>query len=130
MWGVAIAASWLTLTNPFLTGGLAAAGIAWTSWRVVRAGRWVASWRWAERDGDLCIAHGLWNRQLTIVPFGRLQVVDVTAGPLLRWQRLADVQLVTASAHTNARIPGLDRADAAALRDRMIELSDAKGSGL
>jgi len=130
VWGVAAAASWIFLGRLEVTLPIAVAGVAWTVWRFIRAGRWVRSWRWAERDSDLCIVRGLWNRSLTVIPFGRMQMVEVSAGPLLRWQGLADVQLITAAAQSNAYIFGLEREDAVALRDRMIELSDARGAGL
>lgn len=99
-------------------------------WLWVRARRVVAAHGYAERDADLCITKGLWFKQLIIVPFGRMQVVKVTSGPLMRAFGLATVQLVTASAQTDAVIPGLPLEEARVLRDRLIELSDAKGSGL
>ncbi len=130
VFGPAAAASWFVWNLPWVPAAIAAVGLLWTTWRVLRARRWVASWGWAERDQDLCITHGLWTRHLIIVPFGRMQVVNVTSGPLLRSQGLAEVHLVTAAALSDARIPGLDQADAIALRDRMIERSDARGAGL
>jgi len=129
-WTVVVIASWVALQQPVVTGVAAAVGVGWTLWRLYRAKAWVQSWGWAERDADLCIRRGLWNRQLTVVPFGRMQLVDISAGPILRSQGLASVQLVTAAVHTDATIPGLAHADAVALRDRMIELSDAGGAGL
>lgn len=86
--------------------------------------------RWARRDKDLCIVGGLWFRNLEVVPFGRMQVVKVSSGPLLRAYGLANVELVTAAAATNGIIPGLPADEAKALRDLIIELSDAEGSGL
>ncbi len=130
VWGIAVAASAIFLQRPEITVPIAVVGLAWTVWRFIRARRWVQSWRWTERDSDLCIVRGLWSRTLTVIPFGRMQMVEVSAGPLMRWQGLADVQLVTAAAHSNAHIYGLAREDAVALRDRMIELSDARGAGL
>ena len=94
-WCVAAAASWIALQLTWLTAVIAGVGLAWTAWRVVRAGRWVRSWGWAERDSDLCITHGLWTRELTVIPFGRLQMVGVSSGPLLRSQGLANVQPVS-----------------------------------
>lgn len=126
----AVVASWLLWQIGWVTALIGVVAAAWTGWRWVRARRWVEAWGWAERDQDLCITRGLWFRQLTVVPFGRLQVVNVSAGPVLRSQGLAEVQLVTAAALTDAKIPGLAHADAVALRDRMIERSDARGSGL
>lgn len=129
-WTIAAVAASLALEQPIVTSATAAVGAAWTLWRVYRAKAWVRSWGWAERDADLCIRHGLWTRHLSVVPFGRMQLVDISAGPVLRSQGLANVQLVTAAVHTDATIPGLTHADAVALRDRMIQLSDAGGAGL
>lgn len=128
--GVLAAVSWFVFERPEVTAGVGAVGLAWTAWRILRAKAWVDAWGWAERNQDLCITRGLWNKQLTVVPYGRMQVVEVSAGPLMRWQGLASVQLVTASAQSNAVIHGLTFDDATALRDRMIELSDARGAGL
>lgn len=99
-------------------------------WLFLRARRWVAAWGWTERDGDLCLRSGLMWRRLLVVPFARLQLVKVSAGPLQRAFGLSTVELVTASMATDATIPGLPAADAVALRDRLIEASDALGSGL
>jgi len=108
----------------------AAVGIVWFVWRVYRAGRYARSWSYAERGEDLCITRGLWYKNLTVVPYGRLQIAKVDAGPLDRLLGLATVTLVTASAHSNASIPGLPAAEAERLRDRLIEVGDTLGSGL
>lgn len=106
------------------------AGFLLWLWLWLRAPRIVASWGWAQRDADLCVTHGLWWRELLVVPFGRMQMVKVSAGPLLQRFGLASVELITASPQTNAVIPGLPLEDARHLRDLLIELSDAEGSGL
>ncbi len=108
----------------------AAVGVAWFIWRVIRAGRYARSWAYAERGEDLCITRGLWYKNLTVVPYGRLQIAKVDAGPLDRLLGLATVSLVTASAHSNAIIPGLPAAEAERLRDRLIEVGDSLGAGL
>lgn len=126
----AAAALWVGLGlwwPPALVGVAAALLYGWLFWR---ARRWVAAWGWTERDGDLCVRHGLLWRTLLVVPFARLQLVKVTSGPLQRAFGLSTVELVTASAATNATIPGLPSPDAVALRDRLIGASDAVGSGL
>jgi membrane protein YdbS with pleckstrin-like domain len=69
-------------------------------------------------------------RRLVVVPYGRMQLVDVTVGPIERAFGLAAVQLHTASPHTNARIPGLTSAEASRLRDRLTHLGEAGKSGL
>lgn len=90
-------------------------------------------WRaigYAEREDDLLVVRGVLFRQLVVVPYGRMQFVDVTAGPLDRRFGLATVQLHTASAHTDAAIPGLTPAEAARLRDHLAALGEAKSAGL
>jgi len=102
-----------------------AAGVAW----LVERGRY-RSWGYAERDDDLIITRGLLFRRVSVVPYGRMQFIDVTAGPIDRAFGLATIQLHTAAAATDARIPGLERADADALRDRLATVGEAKATGL
>ncbi|MET8858981.1 MULTISPECIES: PH domain-containing protein [unclassified Streptomyces] len=101
--------------------------IAW-GWRVL--GRNWRSWRYAERADDLLISRGVLWREETVVPYGRMQLVEVTSGPLERHFGLASVQLHTAAAATDACIPGLDPAEAERLRDRLTELGEARSAGL
>jgi membrane protein YdbS with pleckstrin-like domain len=102
-------------------------GVIW-AWLVV--GRAVRSWGYAERADDLLVTRGILNRQLVVVPYGRMQYVDVTAGPLDRKFGLSTVQLHTAAAATDARIPGLVPAEAARLRDRLAARGEATTAGL
>ncbi|MGD1053178.1 MAG: PH domain-containing protein [Candidatus Dormibacteria bacterium] len=111
-----------------LVGIGAALALAIGSWLVER-GRY-RSWGYLERDEDLVVRRGLLFHRLTVVPFGRMQFVDVTAGPVDRLFDLATVQLHTAAAATDARIPGLRSVDAAQLRDRLATLGEARASGL
>jgi hypothetical protein len=99
----------------------------WRAWVTVRA---VKAWGYAERDQDLLVRHGLLVRRLSIVPYARMQFVDVTAGPLERAFGLATVQLHTAAAATDARVPGLPPAEAARLRDRLTALGEDRAEGL
>jgi membrane protein YdbS with pleckstrin-like domain len=92
--------------------------------------RSVRTWRYAERDDDLLVRHGLLMRKLSIVPYARMQFVDVTAGPLERMFGLATVTMHTAAAASDARIPGLPTAEAARLRDRLSSLGDSRSEGL
>ncbi len=105
---------------------VAAAGLCWTAWRVVRAGRWVRSFGYAERPEDLLITHGLWNKRLTAIPYGRMLSVNVESGPIERAWGLAKVELITASVHSAGHIPGLPQVEAAALRDRLIAAGEAQ----
>ncbi len=90
----------------------------------------VRAWGYAERDDDLLVRRGVVFRSLTVVPYGRMQYVDVQAGPLERVFGVAGVQLHTASAATDASIPGLVPAEAARLRDRLTSLGQARLAGL
>ena len=107
--------------------GLVLANAIWRSFVTVRA---VRAWGYAERDQDLLVRHGLLVRRLSIVPYARMQFVDVTAGPLERAFGLATVQLHTAAAASDARIPGLPPAEAARLRDRLTALGEDRAEGL
>ena len=107
--------------------GAVAAGAALTLWFARNRFR---SWAYQERDDDLIVERGVLIRRLSVVPYGRMQFVDVTAGPVDRVFRLATVRLHTAAAASDARIPGLEREEAARLRDRLAALGEAKAAGL
>jgi membrane protein YdbS with pleckstrin-like domain len=119
-----------------LTGGsgvayflaLASLVVGAVAWRFV--GRRYSSWGYAEREDDLLVRRGVMFARLSVVPYGRMQFIDVTAGPLERSFGLATVRLHTAAAATDARIPGLEREEAARLRDRLAELGEAQAAGL
>jgi uncharacterized protein len=94
------------------------------------ARRRVHAWRYAEREDDLLVQRGLLFSRLSVVPYGRMQFIDVTAGPFERSFGLATVRMHTAAAASDARIPGLSSAEAARLRDRLAELGEAQAAGL
>ncbi|WP_353947097.1 PH domain-containing protein [Streptomyces sp. HUAS MG91] len=104
--------------------------LAVLAWGWPMLGRNWRSWRYAERADDLLISRGVLWREETIVPYGRMQLVEVTSGPLERKFGLASLQLHTAAAATDATIPGLVPAEAERLRDRLTELGEARSAGL
>jgi membrane protein YdbS with pleckstrin-like domain len=104
---------------------LALAGWGW--WVVARA---VRRWGYLETADELAISHGSLRRRLVVVPYGRMQYVDVNAGPLDQLFGLATVQLHTASPGTTAVVPGLLPAEAARLRDRLTAMGQAQAAGL
>ncbi|EYR62053.1 membrane protein [Actinotalea ferrariae CF5-4] len=109
---------------------LPAAVLALGVWAAVLVPRQVRALGYAERDEDLLIRRGILFRALVVVPYGRMQLVDVQAGPLDRWGGIAKLQLHTASASTNAVIPGLTPQEAARLRDRLAARGEARLAGL
>ncbi|MGI8577659.1 MAG: PH domain-containing protein [Nocardioidaceae bacterium] len=115
----------LALGIPGLVIALVAAGL----WIVVLP-RIVSSWRYAEREQDLLVSHGRLNRHLAVVPYGRMQVIEVTANPVSSHLGIATITLVTASAKTDARIPGLPVDAAHQLRDRLASKGEALSAGL
>lgn len=98
--------------------------------RLVLVERNYHAWGYVEREDDLYITHGVLFRTLVAVPYGRMQLVEVGSGPLERAFGLANITLKTASADTDATIPGLTPDEAARLRDRLTELGEAHASGL
>jgi len=99
----------------------------WIVWLVPRQ---VGAMAYAERADDLLVRRGIMFRSLVVVPYGRMQYVDVNAGPLARRFRIASVQLHTASPATSASIDGLPPHEAARLRDRMASRGEARLAGL
>lgn len=85
-------------------------------------------WGYAVRDEDLIIARGVLFRSVTAIPLGRIQHVDTRQGPLEQWFGLARVQVYTASGvGADGVVPGLELADAEALRDRLVEVRGDDG---
>jgi len=119
-------------------------GVLWSAWfllaaaavlvagavRAVFLRRSIRSWGYAERAEDLLVRHGLLIRRLSIVPYARMQFVDVTAGPIERAAGLATVTLHTAAAASDATVPGLEAAEATRLRDRLSALGEIREEGL
>ncbi|MGI9084273.1 MAG: PH domain-containing protein [Aeromicrobium sp.] len=123
---VGVGPAWLTA----LLSVLAVTLLALTAWIWVWAGRNTASWGYAESEDDLLVTGGLMYRRLVAVPYGRMQFVDVQAGPVDRAFGIATVTLHTASTETAANIPGLPAEEATRLRNRLTELGESRGAGL
>ena len=118
------------------TGGVPGA-VVWVVAVIVSCGLgWVVaelsqrSLGYVERADDLLVTYGVLVRRLVVVPYGRMQYVDVTAGLLERMLGIATVRLHTAAAATDARIPGLPAAEAALLRDRLTQQGENRAIGL
>lgn len=126
---VAVAVTLAILLTPWIwiAAGLFAA--LWI-WQIFLIPRQVRAISYAELPDDLAVRAGIIFRTLTLVPYGRMQYVDVQAGPLLRHFKIANVTLHTASADTDASIPGLPAAEAGRLRDQLTERGEAKLAGL
>ena len=78
--------------------------------------------RWGYRLGadDLRVARGYAFHTDTLVPFVRVQHIDVGQGPVERLCGVAHLVVHTAGTHNSiVTLPGLTRADAEAMRDNI-----------
>ncbi|HEX9806745.1 MAG TPA: PH domain-containing protein [Alteraurantiacibacter sp.] len=120
------------LVLPFLIGSLvvevsrllppaAIAGPVWVlaGWMVIGL-----PWRRYKARGyrmgadRLQVVRGLLFHKDTIVPFGRVQHIDVEKGPVERYYSLATLVLHTAGTHNaSVTLPGLAEEDALAMRE-------------
>jgi uncharacterized protein len=101
--------------------------LVWAWWVI---GRQVRAMGYCERGDDLLVVRGVMFRRLVLVPYGRMQLVDVNRGPVDRAFDLATVQLHTAAATTDASIHGLAPEAAAGLRDRLAARGEQRSAGL
>lgn len=66
----------------------------------------------------LRVVRGMLFHSDTVVPFGRVQHIDLNQGPLERYYGLATLTLHTAGSHNaSVHLPGLLNEDAAAMRE-------------
>lgn len=139
---VRLVAIWLTLllfAAPFLILGitvdswffLGAAVLAllglWLSYLVPRQ---VHAMGYAETPDEFIFRRGVLFQRLTIVPYGRMQYVDISRGPIARYFGIAELKLHTAAAATDLTINGLPEAETNRLRVKLTELGEAKLAGL
>lgn len=118
--------SWTAL----LLGGLGVVALGVAVWVWAWAARNQRRWGYAEAEDDLLVTSGVMFRRLVAVPYGRMQFVDMSSGPLARRLGIATVTLHTASTETAADIPGVPLDEARRLRNRLTELGEAHGAGV
>ncbi|MFD7898996.1 PH domain-containing protein [Streptomyces sp. NPDC059743] len=80
--------------------------------------------RWARTgfhlaDQELWIQTGLWRRTLEILPYGRIQSVEVESGPLQRRYQLVSVIVATGSFHS-FWLHNMDVSVADEIRDQLL----------
>ena len=101
------------------TGVFVAPVLALAAWFVIRTPLRRHAARGYDLGADrLRVVRGLWFRSDTVVPFGRVQHIDVTQGPLERAFGLATLIIHTAGSHNaSVSLPGLAPANADAMRE-------------
>jgi membrane protein YdbS with pleckstrin-like domain len=78
---------------------------------------------WSYRLGDEAIEvdHGVAFRTHSVIPYFRVQHVDTSQGPIDRRLGLTSLTIHTASAATDATLPGLADADAVSVRSLVLD---------
>ncbi|RXZ45220.1 PH domain-containing protein [Agromyces binzhouensis] len=115
--------------------------LPWATWAGIAVGvialvsiafepRRVRSIGYRRRADDLVFRRGIMFQRQVAVPYGRMQLVDITRGPVSRALGLADLKFVTAAASTAVTLPGLPLDDAEALRDELVALAETRRAGL
>ncbi|WP_235038180.1 PH domain-containing protein [Microbacterium sp. 18062] len=151
--------TWHQLARPYLTVQLIATGIwfalvaiaavvvtavSGTAWVWIPASvllvvlaitfaitpRQVRAFGYRLRDDDLVLRRGILFQRVVAVPYGRMQLVDITHGPLDRALGIAQLKLVTAAAATAVVLPGLTQDAAEELRDTLISVAETRRTGL
>ena len=99
---------------PGLAAGLVAVAGGVAAWWVPRASYRI--WRYQVAEDALELRRGLVRRIHSAIPYFRVQHIDVAQGPVERAVGLARLVVHTASAGTDATIPGIAAGDAEGLR--------------
>ena len=118
IWG-----QWWALWGAIVVGVGSLIGIAFEPRRV-------RSIAYRLRTDDLLFKRGIMFHRQVAVPYGRMQLVDITRGPVARALGLADLKFVTAAASTAVTVPGLPREEADRLRARLVALAETRRAGL
>jgi uncharacterized protein len=100
-WFVALGVPWV----------LAAWGLA--RWRYAR-------WSWTAWPDALELAHGRVVHRASLVPYHRIQQIDISRGPFARTFGLSTLILRTAAATSDAELPGIGADHAEALRRELL----------
>lgn len=119
--------TWLA---PWIIWSVIAFEIIIAAWTGLLIPRQVRAIGYAERDDDLLIRSGLFFQRAMVVPYGRMQYVDVAVGPVERAFGLCSLKLHTAAPGTKAEIPGLPTEEGARLREQLSARGEARLAGL
>ncbi len=114
-------------TWAWIPGGIIMATLVWTLAILPRQARAIG---YRLRQDDLVFRRGILWQRMVAVPYGRMQLVDITHGPLDRGFGIAQLKFVTAAAATGVTIPGLEQTTAETLRDHLVAVAESRRTGL
>jgi uncharacterized protein len=112
---------------PGVAAGLVAVAGGLVAWRLPRAN--YRHWRYQMAEDALELRHGVVRRIHSAIPYFRVQHIDVAQGPVERAVGLARLVVHTASAGTDATIPGIAAGEAESLR-RLILARTGSGDAV
>ncbi|MCS4484764.1 PH domain-containing protein [Gleimia sp. 6138-11-ORH1] len=95
-------------------------------WPAVLIRRQVKATQYALGEKELFYKEGIMFKTLEVIPYGRIQFVDLIEGPILRKYGMASLSINTASASTNVTIPGIPKDEAVELRSYLSERGEAE----
>lgn len=110
-----------------LVVGLAVVQQLWMMWLIPRQ---VRAMGYHLGEDHLLWRRGVMFRSVSVVPYGRMQYVDTSQGPLARYLGIAEVKLHTASVGTDATINGLPVQEAEHLRQVLSQRGEERMAGL
>lgn len=117
------------LISPWFWTGAAAALVLllWLAWLLPRQ---VRAMGFAETNEEFLVRRGIMFRSLNVIPYGRIQYVDVNEGPVARHFGIASITLHTASMETAGTLDGLPADEAIRLRDMLAQRGSSELAGL
>ena len=92
-------------------------------------GLFYRSWRYRVGEEALELRHGVLTVKRSIVPYFRVQHVDLSQGPIERALGLARLKVHTASAGTDASLPGVELERAEEVRRLVLDRAEV-GDGV
>ena len=117
----------LQQTWAWIPGAVITVIVGWTLAILPRQARAIG---YQLREDDLVFRRGILWQRLVAVPYGRMQLIDITHGPLDRGFGIAQLKFVTAAAASGVIIPGLEQATAETLRDHLVAVAESRRTGL
>lgn len=103
-------------------------GVVWVIFVFFRQSRVYRNMGYFEGPTDLFLRTGVMFKKITVIPYGRMQTVEVGSGPIDRALGLAHVTMTTAGPALS--IQGLPEKEATELRDRLSEFGRTQQAGL
>lgn len=79
-----------------------------------------SAWAYEATGDELHVRHGIWLQSRTVVPYGRVQHIDVSQGPIERAYGVGTLTLHTAGTRSGAvALPGIEIETAERMRDEI-----------